>query len=373
MWLLAFLAIVGLGAAAILFQWPRERATHSETFWVLLFGLPSSLFAVLFGLRLNRWEQEKLEYEEVERENDRLMSMWRRWANGHVEVVHATTILGGVSNTDGWEFTETALPVNLGRSCEISVFSSMDEDQRRTTLFELILDRVSEHLVQTRNLEIALVLDEKSFNDRAKWEEDARTAFLESGRRVTVETLPVSTDFVCLQARMDTMSAPAKLFVACQLWHSAKEKPYSEGVAAILFQWKARSNHFREADMSSTGRRVLRPMLSVQDEISDDFRQLLDMQLTKEKVEYVWASGMGDKTLSVAQMETGNHPVTGSACVRNMDDVLGIPGSVSSWITLALALDIGSRTKKPQLVAVGDGGTRALMCIVTSKIKDVSN
>lgn len=372
-WLMAFFAILGLGVAAILFMWPRGRETYSETFWILLFGLPSSFFLVLFGLRLNRWEQEKLEYEEVACENNRLMSMWRRWTNGHVEVVHATTILGGISNTEGWERPDAALPVNLDRPCGIAVISSMDEDQRRKTLFELILDRLLEHLVQTHKLEVVLLLDEKCFDDRAKWEEVARTAFLQPGCRVAVETLAAPTDLTSLQTQIDAEATPAKLFVACQLWHDAQAKPYSEGVAAILFQRKARSSHLRQSDVPSTGRRVLRPMVSGLDEFKGDFRQLLDMQLANEKVEYVWLSGLGDEMCSAAQVEAGNHPVTEGACVRNVDAVLGIPGPVSSWIALALALDIGSRTGYPQLVAVGDSGTRALMCAVASTKKDVSN
>ncbi|WP_175965847.1 hypothetical protein [Burkholderia sp. BCC0322] len=373
MWLLTFIAIFGLGTAAILFLWPRGRTAHPEAFWILLFGLPSSLFAVLFGMRLNQWEQKKLEFEEVERENSRLMSMWRRWANSRAEVVHATTILGGVGSTGGWEVSDAALPVNLDRPRGISAPSLTEGDQRRKTLFELISDRMSGHLVQTRNLEVALILDEKSGKDRAKWEAVAREAFLQHGRRVTVETLPDSTGLEYLQARMDTDTASAKLIVACQLWQDAKEKPYSEGVAGILLQRKAKANHLRQTEASSTGRYVLRPMLSALDELKSDFNQLLDLQFVREKVEYVWLSGVEDEACSAVQVGAGNHPVTDSACVRNLDVVLGIPGPVNSWVALALTLDIGSRTGSPQLLAVGDGGTRAAMCVVKSTKKDVSN
>ncbi|WP_438893883.1 hypothetical protein, partial [Bacillus cereus group sp. BC4] len=68
-WSLIFVAVFGLGSATVVLLWPQGRTTHTVMFWMLVIGVPLCLFAVMFGAKLNDWEQRQLEHEERIREN----------------------------------------------------------------------------------------------------------------------------------------------------------------------------------------------------------------------------------------------------------------------------------------------------------------
>ncbi|MDR5769104.1 MULTISPECIES: hypothetical protein [unclassified Caballeronia] len=342
-------------------------------FWAVLFGLPLCLFSILFGIRLNRWEEEQLSYEEQQEERARLTGLWHRWANHCTDVAFATTFLSGIESIDGWTSRDAILPVNLGRSCGLEWLPVSQGKQRPSSIFELVSDRLSAHLASVRELDIVLLLDEQSLNESDTWKLAAQLALASERRRVTVQVMPASASMSNLQDRIDSEIAPATLFVAFQLWHDAKGKPFSEGGAAILLRAKARPDPLRPASVGLKGVHIFRPMHSLSEHFKEDLFQLLDIQLVSKKAANFWLSAIGDDARGAVQVEAGNHPATGEASVRDLDAVLGTVGPASAWIALAIALEIGLKSEAPQLLAVNDDGKHTLMFAVMQSTKEVMN
>ncbi|WP_250440425.1 hypothetical protein [Caballeronia sp. AZ1_KS37] len=218
-----------------------------------------------------------------------------------------------------------------------------------------------------------LLLDEQSLNESDTWKLAAQLALASERRRVTVQVMPASASMSNLQDRIDSEIAPATLFVAFQLWHDAKGKPFSEGGAAILLRAKARPDPLRPASVGLKGVHIFRPMHSLSEHFKEDLFQLLDIQLVSKKAANFWLSAIGDDARGAVQVEAGNHPATGEASVRDLDAVLGTVGPASAWVALAIALEIGLKSEAPQLLAVNDDGKHTLMFAVMQSTKEVMN
>jgi len=368
LWVAIFIAVLGIGSAAVLYLWPQGRHTDPVMFWNVLFGLPVGAFLVIFGLAFDRWLDARLKFREGTLENARLNGLWQGWANRYVDVVHATTFLAETQGTDGWESGETVLPIHFGRACGFGWLDPKAGDERIQTLLDLVVDRMSDALAQIPTLEIVLLLDEGSMGESRQWEKIAREKLSRGKRQVEVRTLPASTSLSFLQTRMDQDMGPAQLLLAFQLWHGTGSRTYSEGGAAILLRPKVKAKPYRIPDAPGTGGRMFRPMVSGEDELEADSRNLMNLQVDGKHVRNLWSSGLDEAALA----NIGNRLSVDYECFRNMDTCLGLPGSASSWITLALALDIGIRCGERQFVAVKEEGEKTLQCLVDSLVKDVS-
>lgn len=115
-WMLVFVAVMGLGAGATLLLWPQGRPTNEVGFWLFLIGLPLTVFALVFGLRLTKWERGQLLAEESEQECRRLDLLWRNWARRDLSVVRAQAFLPIGPAPGELAAAGAHLPVNALRS-----------------------------------------------------------------------------------------------------------------------------------------------------------------------------------------------------------------------------------------------------------------
>ncbi len=138
-WLFIFFAVFGISISTIIFFWPRDLAARPLTFWIMVTGVPICLYSFLFGLRLHVWEQAQLNYEESIGENERLMSLWHRWANRDILIVEAICLPGGVESTNEWSDPSYILPVNLGRTRSLEWLEQIPHESRYGTMVALML------------------------------------------------------------------------------------------------------------------------------------------------------------------------------------------------------------------------------------------
>lgn len=342
-------------------------------FGILVVGVPGCLFAILFGVKLNDWEQRQLEHEESVRENERLISLWHTWANRDVCVSAATCLLGGVGNTEEWEKPNHPLPVNLGRARALEWLESSEGDHRRETIIALIADRLSKQLSALRSLKVLLLLDETSVQDKVQWDEAVHNVLSIYPIRLSVECLPVPEDLSLLLSYVDENNIPPTLIIAGQFWTVDTNPGFSEGVAGILLG--AIQSAARPRDENQLGGcRLLRPMLSVTSEIGADFNQFAYFQLLHNSINCAWLGALDRQAGSALRLEMGKCLPTKEAVIRDMDEILGMPGPASSWLTLAIAVEMSLRSRKPQLAAIYDGASkRSVLCtLLPEMVKDQS-
>ncbi|VWB42027.1 hypothetical protein BTE28158_01882 [Burkholderia territorii] len=372
-WSLVFVAVFGLSFAAVVFFWPQGRTTHTAMFWTLVAGAPLSLFAILFGVKLNDWEQRQLEHEERVRENERLMSLWHTWANRGIFVANATCLPGGVENTDGWERLDYSFPVNLGRGRALDCLEPIAAEKRHETVIALIADRFSKQLLAVRSLNVLVLLDEKSAEDMAQWDVAVRAVLSTHPIRLSVDCIPASGDLSSLSIYVDQNNMPPTLIIAGQFWTAGVNPGYSEGVAGILMCSMQSAVRTRDEN-ALAGCRLLRPMLSATSEIGADLHQATKFQVGRNSIQCAWLGALDMEAVSALRLEMGRCLSTKEAAIRDMDEVLGIPGPVSPWLTLAIAVEMGLRSGKPQLAAICDSASkRSVLCtLLPEKAKDQS-
>ncbi|KVR14039.1 hypothetical protein WK13_12270 [Burkholderia ubonensis] len=166
---------------------------------------------------------------------------------------------------------------------------------------------------------------------------------------------------------------PPTLIIAGQFWTAGVNPGYSEGVAGILMcsmQPAAQTPDENELN----GCRLLRPMLSLTSEIGADLHQATKFQLGHNSILCAWLGALDRGVASALRLEMGRCLPTKEAVIRDMDEVLGMPGPASSWLTLAIAVEMSLRSRKPQLAAIYDGASkRSVLCtLLPEMVKDQS-
>ncbi|KGC70176.1 hypothetical protein DP57_6105 [Burkholderia pseudomallei] len=372
-WSLIFLAVLGLGSAVVVILWPQGRATHTAMFGMLAVGVPLCFFAILFGVKLNDWEQRQLEHEERVRENQRLKLLWHSWANRCVHIANATCLLGGVESTDDWEKPGHALPINLDRTRALEWLETIEAEKRRETIVSLIADRFSKQLSTLRSMNVLLLLDETSAGDKVQWNEAVHNALSTYRIRLSVECRTASGDLSVLSSYVDQCNMPTTLIIAGQFWRVGVPPCYSEGVAAILLH--ATPPVARPHDDNRVeGCRFLRPMFSTAREIGADLQQVANLQFSSNSIKRAWLGALDRDAAPALRLEMGKCSPTKEATINDMDEVLGIPGPASSWLTLSIAVEMGLRSRKPQLAAIYDSTSKhAVLCtLLPELVKDQS-
>lgn len=413
MWMLALLACLGVGSAAVVFFWPTGRTTHTQMFWALVAGLPMSVFAIMFGVKYNIWEQQQLEYEEQLHENARLMALWHEWANRDVVAVAAASWLGGIESTEQWEQRDYELPVNLGRgrklkrreespeTLEQRQDGSHDEVQdkrkrRCEEVISLVIERFSVQLKNIESLQVVVVLDENGAKTGAngeaeagaggevktdadadtdtqaekettsEWTEAVEKAFAGLVAKLAVEIHPATTMSAWLARWVDQDALPFTLVIAGQL-HGDEETDaedaagYSEGIAALLLDASNPATRKRQAKFPA-GCRLLRPMTCIVGRMAEDIRQMADIQVGNDTIDVIWCCALDKDTDSKLHVALGQDLTTKQAVVRNVDGALGLPGPLSAWMALALGVEMALRSARTQLVTARDAGEPLVLC-----------
>ncbi len=377
-WMLVFVAVMGLGAGATLLLWPQGRPTNEVGFWLFLIGLPLTVFALVFGLRLTKWERGQLLAEESEQECRRLDLLWRNWARRDLSVVRAQAFLPIGPAPGELAAAGAHLPVNALRSVGFPWAGEAKADSRYTTVLNLVADRFTDVLAELQSVEVRLVLDDVSLAQEAQEENEARWStktkqLLEAsapGVSVDVHVAGAHpTDCVAwMEEGFDVDEMPARLVIAAQIWPDTGERVFSEGAAALLLKPRTASRRDRAAHRCIASAHLLRPMASSSGTIAADVCQLLDMQGKPGVLPRAWLSGCTPQDraafLTVLCSSGEDKPA-----VLPLDDVMGFPGPVSGWIALAIALETAGQDSEGQLVAWHTPGSdRTHLCVAAPSI-----
>jgi hypothetical protein len=207
-----------------------------------------------------------------------------------------------------------------------------------------------------------LLLDETSAKDKVQWDAAVHNTLATYPIRISVECRATSGDLSALSSYVDQCNIQATLIIAGQFARSGANRSYSEGVAGILLhatQPVARPQDDNQLD----GCHVLRPMFSTASEIDTDLHQFASFQLSRNSIQCAWLGALDGETTSMLRLEMGKCLATKETAIRDMGEALGMPGPVSSWLTLALAIEMSLRSGKPQLAAIYDGTSkRSVLC-----------
>lgn len=354
------------GVGAVLLLWPPERPTDALAFWLLLTGAPICAFGLLFGVRLAQWEREQLIAEEGGREAARLTQLWKAWAGRHLTVHRAVAFLP-IAETPGQLVAGGAdLPAHVQRTIGFRWRNADNADARRETLLGLVADRFADALAGLRSVEVVLIIDHAARLQEARWTADAKR-LLEAaipGCTASVRRIDAADGIGWMEAHVDAHRKTVQLVVAAQLWADEGEHAFSEGAAAMLVGPAAETGTLRPASQEQAAGRLLRPATWSPAGPIDDVTMMLDMQVKPSPLARIWATGLSRDASAALLMAVGT-PTQDRVEAFQLDDVLGVPGPVSGWIALAIALEAGVQVQAHQLVAWQEaGGDSAHMCVV---------
>jgi hypothetical protein len=354
MWFFTFVATLALGASTLAMMWPHEKSTHTPSFWMLVIGAPICTFALIFGLRLRRWESQHLLAEEGELEQARLNGMWRAWATRYVPVVQAATFFPSGVEVDQLLADGPALPCNIKRAAALGWPSTQLVRGRCATLLNLVAERFKDNLTASRLVEVTLVLADASRHQQEQWLGEARTALLAAAPAVAFDiSVATSADCVAwIDENVDQAELPARLIVCAQLWPDDGEADFSEAAAALLFAPRTQRKGCRRPLSELPVLRVLRPMTSESATLAVDVRQMLDLQVMDKPISRAWTTAC-DLTTEADLLQALQLP---APLNRQLDRVIGSPGPVSAWVAFAIAVEAGWQDMNYQLFAWGTPG-----------------
>ncbi|KVT96155.1 hypothetical protein WK60_09090 [Burkholderia ubonensis] len=349
------LIALGAGAAgAVLLLWPHGKPTQTIQFWSLLFGAPLVACAIAFGVRLNWWEHEQTIAEETDREQQRIMGLWRTWCRRQLCIVRAAAFLPVEEEAASFSSEKTDLPVNLDRTISFAWALNRSAAVRRTRLIHLVAERFADVLRIRRKILVTLMLDNASIEHAEIWTERVQRVFKRIVPEVVIqiETRGATGAAQWLTQQVDLVHVEARLVIAAQLWPDDEvDHAFSEGGAALLIeQGNGQAGH------------IFRPMTSTADTLEADMQQLAQMQVEPDRVSHAWFTGCPDESIAITEALSSDPkaPLIG----RSFDHIVGLPGPASSWIALATALE-ASKEGDPHVVGWREQGDESLhLCMV---------
>lgn len=353
-WLPLLIAIASSAAGAVLLLWPQGRPTQTFEFWSTLVGVPLIACALAFGTRLDRWEGEQTDAEEMEREQQRLGGLWQGWTRRNLRVVDVAAFPAATDEIDRFAGAKIELPTNSDRIIAFDWSKGRSASIRRTKILFLIATRFAAALRTRREVTITLMLDDVSLKQAGTWVKRAKRIFGYFVPSVSfyIETHPAASGVQWITRHVDRVETITRLVVAAQLWtDEASENEFSEGAAAFLIEpgvTKAAS--------------ILRPMMTARDTLETGLAQIKEIQTSPDRIKHVWFSGCTDnESTAVRSAMTPDPKDMAVECL--LDRLLGNPGPVSGWIALAIAME-AMRGAGPQLVAWREPKSESL-CLCT--------
>jgi hypothetical protein len=357
LWLPMLTAIALATIGAVLLLWPPDKSTHTFQFWSTLFGTPLVVCALMFGLRLNIFEDERVDAEEAQVEQQRLGRLWRDWTRRHLPIVDVVAFPAGENETIRFADIKIALQRNNERSLTFEwVKNGHGAAFRRTRLLHLIARRFSAVLRGYREIFVTLMLDDESLKDADAWMGRTKLIFrsIVPGSTFHVEAKSAREGARWITQQIDRIDSTARLVIAAQLWSSeVGEHKFSEGAAAFLVGHGV-------ANVGS----IYRPMVCAGDALDTGLAQIKDIQMSPEQLKHVWTSGC-EYDESTAIRSTLTSDPKDMPLERVLDDFLGNPGPASGWIALAIAME-STRGAGPQIVVWRDAESAPLhLCTIS--------
>ncbi|HDR9021137.1 TPA: hypothetical protein QDB15_006480 [Burkholderia vietnamiensis] len=353
-WVPGLLALAVGAAGALLLLWPHGKSTHGLQFWGLLIGAPLVSCAIALGIRLDRWEREQTAAEELEREQERIMSLWQSWCRRHVCVTASVAILPILVPAAGMREADADLPVNRGRASTFPWSKNKTLKQRREKLLNQIAEKLQVALAERKELRVKLVVADAPEESLLGWKADAEDALCRFAPacKFKIDTEPAVDCASFLTQQVDLVGTEPHLLITVQIWpDSATRHTFSEGAAALLME---------SADEEPG--RVFRPMISTADARDADLKQLVQMQLSPDHITHAWFSRCEAESGAITAAFTTDTKVR--PIERSFDHIVGEAGPATSWIALATAYE-ASKEGEPHLVAWREPGDEVLhLCIV---------
>lgn len=355
-WLPTLVAIASGAVAAVLLLWPHGKPTNTVQFWGGLIGAPLVACALVFGPRLNRWERHQTNAEETEREHERLRGMWRDWSRRHLRVVDAAAFVAATNEIDKFGEAKIDLPSNKDRIIEFRWAMDLSAADRRRRLLQLVAERFSDALLTRSEIFISLMLDDVSLKQAESVRQQAKNVFgeLVPGVVFNVEAQSATDGAPWITERVDRIETTTRLVIAAQFWADKVDRhSFSEGAAAFLI----------EPGASAAGS-IFRPMTSARNTLEADLEQIKQYQAPAVPLTQVWFAGCEDGESTAIRSALTADPKK-SVVERLLDGLLGVPGPVSGWIALAIAME-AMRGGGPQLVAWREPESESLhLCTVS--------
>jgi hypothetical protein len=355
-WLPMLAAIASGAVGAVLLLWPHGKPTNTFQFWGALVGAPLVGCALVFGLRLNRWEGEQTFAEESEKELDRLGAMWRNWTRRHLCVVDVAAFPAATDEIARFAEVNIDLPTNTDRNIAFGWAKGHAAAFRRTRLIHLVARRFGDALRTRRELVVTLMLDDTSLTQAEAWTQRVRRIFgrMLPGVMLHVEVQSATGGVRWITHLVDRIDPTTRLVIAAQLWTSEyDDQTFSEGAAAFLIDPG-------EAKAGS----IFRPMTSTRDTLETGLAQIGQIQMSPDRLKHVWVTGCEDDESSIIPAALTPDPRDG-AVDRLLDGLLGNPGPASGWVALAIAME-AMRGAGPQLVTWREPGSESLyLCTIS--------
>ncbi|SEI61164.1 hypothetical protein [Paraburkholderia diazotrophica] len=355
--LLPTLAAIASGAiGAVLLLWPHGKPTQTIQFWSLLIGAPLAACALAFGLTLNRWEAQQTVAEESEREQQRIVKLWRDWCRRHLRVVQSEVFLPVTDEHAPFSTANSDFPMNRERAIGFPWAKERSTAFRRTRLLHLVAVRFADALKARREIAVTLMLDDLAPEQTKAWTMRVHRIFSRTVPEAVlrIETRPATGAAQWLAEQVDRGDAEPQLVVAAQLWpEDEAEHAFSEGAAAFLVE-----------PVATQTDSVLRPMTTLPETLEAGLAQLMQMQVAPDRLTHVWSTGCDDESVAIRSALTPDPKALAEE--RLLDGIVGKPGPASGWIALATALAASSEAG-PQLVVWREPESEPVhLCVVAA-------
>ncbi len=355
-WLPTLAAIASGAVAAVLLLWPHGKSTNTYQFWSVLIGAPLVACALVFGIRLNDWEDEQTDAEEAEREQDRLRGMWREWSRRHLHVIDAAAFPAATSEIAKFAELEIDLPSHKERSVAFRWTTNRSAAFRRTRLLRLVAGRFAHALRNRKEVIVTLMLDDASLGQTRAWRECAMRVLggFAPGVKFRVDVQSATDGAQWITQLVDTVDPATRLVIAVQFWvDKENEHEFSEGAAAFL----------TEPDTPKAGS-ILRPMISAGDTLETALSQIEQIQMSPDRIRQVWSTGCDEDESTEIRSALAADPAD-MPTERLLDTPLGKSGPASGWIALAIAMEAMCGAG-PQLVAWREPKSQSLyLCSIS--------
>lgn len=353
------LAVMAVAAAGcVLLLWPHGKPTNTVLFWATLVGAPLVACALSFGPKLDQWEEEQTDAEESETEQHRLQALWREWTRRNLFVVDAVAFPAATHEIIELGESNSNLQSHTDRAVEFKQAKGRSAMFRRTRLLHLVAKRFADAVCGHREVVVTLMLEATSIEDLDAWTQRARYVFsrLIPGVSFRIETEPATSGPIWLTDLLDRIDTSVRIVIAAQIWADGieeQERTFSEGAAAFLI----------DPGASHAGS-IFRPMTCTRDTLEFGLAQIKDYQMPGERLALAWFTGCEEDESTAIRSALTTDPKD-SAVERLLDKTLGLPGPVSGWIALAIAME-AMRGGAPQLVAWREPESEPIhLCVIS--------
>lgn len=296
-----------------------------------------------------------------------LREAWTQWSQRHHVATHAVVLAPVASDLRAWFDPDTPLPVNLGRSLSLKWTEALTAEQWVDTLLARVAEAMAPSLRTLRGaLTVQVMLDAATGQALGPaWEGGTRLAAALAGHGIDSPlTLHVQTEPSLHEwnAWVDRPFETPVLLIAAQRAADPDAPAFSEGAMAMLF---AATN--TRPPKTASGVCVYRPMACTADTLASDLAEVRRVQ--GPNATHIWPTGVEARMQGgwlVQEADDADAPIWRG---QKMDEVFGLPGPLSAWIALGMAVQAAALLRRGQLVIAGAGNDAAILCMAAAQDK----